>query len=527
MRIFNGRRNGSIRTQRIKLNHQDIPYIVEYQKGSSNQADYMSRRGRDLTTLSPPLQRESHELNNLLYALHSTPIVYHISLAEIARETHTDVVLSRVVEMVRKGSKSADRQDCDKVRKFNPILTELTLTGNGILLKGERIVLPESMKDMAMQLAHMGSYPGRCGIERRLRFHFFFHGMYDKVKKFVQQCKECSLFVDKKTKEPIAHHTVPLKAWETVAIDLFGPMPSSRHVVVVQDIGSRYPAAKLVASTKADKVIPALDEIYSEYGYPDLQISDNGPPFNSHSYRQFTNDHGITTKFSSPYCPNQNPAETFMKTVGKAMKIANHSKVSETRALRDALVTYRQTPHPATSLPPANMLFRDGMKYSFPRRSSSDKELHEARKTDLATKVNRQENVNSSKYRKKSAISPGDVVLARDCTKSKFDPVFLADPFVILNIDENAGRVILEGLQSTKVVVRHLDDVKEFHGNLDLGEDNKPPNVEEASQQDTIESHVDDGDISADQILHVPVEVRRSNRERSTPVRYPEEEWLC
>ena len=70
-------------------------------------------------------------------------------------------------------------------------------------------------------------------------------------------------------------------AWETVTVDLFGPMPSSRHVVVVQDIGSRFLAAKLVSSSKAEKVIPVLDEIYTEYGYPYIQISDNGPPFNS------------------------------------------------------------------------------------------------------------------------------------------------------------------------------------------------------------------------------------------------------
>ena len=108
--------------------------------------------------------------------------------------------------------------------------------------------------------------------------------MYPNVKDFVQGCKDCSIFVDKKTKEPIKHHEVPRKCWE-VAVDLFGPMPSSRHVVVAQDIGSRYPAAKLVASTKAEKVIPILDEIYTTYGYPDVQISDTGPPFSSQKMR--------------------------------------------------------------------------------------------------------------------------------------------------------------------------------------------------------------------------------------------------
>ena len=31
----------------------------------------------------------------------------------------------------------------------------------------------------------------------------------------------------------------PTKNWEVVAVDLFGPMPSSNHVVVVQDLVSR------------------------------------------------------------------------------------------------------------------------------------------------------------------------------------------------------------------------------------------------------------------------------------------------
>ena len=102
--------------------------------------------------------------------------------------------------------------------------------------------------------------------------------MFEKVKSFVQSCDGCAVFTDKKTKEPIKHHKIPKKCWETVAVDLFGPMPSSKHIIVVQDLASRYPSAKLVSSTKADKVIPAIKEIYDEYGSPDVQISDNGPP---------------------------------------------------------------------------------------------------------------------------------------------------------------------------------------------------------------------------------------------------------
>ena len=36
----------------------------------------------------------------------------------------------------------------------------------------------------------------------------------------------------------------------------------------------------LVKSNNADKVIPALAEIYKNYGNPENQLSENGPPFN-------------------------------------------------------------------------------------------------------------------------------------------------------------------------------------------------------------------------------------------------------
>ena len=89
-----------------------------------------------------------------------------------------------------------------------------------------------------------------------------------------------SKFHKQKTHEPEKPHNVPEKCWSEVAVDLFGPMPSSNHIVEVQDLASRYPAAKIVSSTKASKVIPALADIYNTYGNPETQLSENGPPFN-------------------------------------------------------------------------------------------------------------------------------------------------------------------------------------------------------------------------------------------------------
>ena len=221
------------------------------------------------------------------------------------------------------------------------------ISGNGIIFKGDGIILPEALQEKALALAHQGSHPSQSALQSRLRFHFFFYDMNNMVQKLVEKCENCQLFTDKKTMEPIQPHCVPNKCWEKVSVDLFGPMPSFKHIVVVQDLSSRYPAAKIVSSTKAENVIPALSDIYNTLGNPDVQLSDNGPPFNSQKMKR-----SITMQHIPPFHPSATTVETFMCPIGKTMKIAHHNKTPATEALSQLLNNYRNTPHPATGIPP-------------------------------------------------------------------------------------------------------------------------------------------------------------------------------
>ena len=229
-----------------------------YQEGKLNQVDFTSRRAKPLQELTSNEREEVEELNNLLYLLHTTPVMDSIGIANIAIHTKTDGTPGEHSKIIESGQTWIPKSADPKLRKFEQILTEIMIAGNGILFKGERIILPEQLQNTAIQLAHRGSHPGQSGIERRLRYHFFFYDMHAKVKQFVENCKACNVFSDKKTYEPIKAHEVPNKCLETVAVDLFGPMPSSKHVVVVQDLASRFSAAKLVTSTKASHFLPAL-----------------------------------------------------------------------------------------------------------------------------------------------------------------------------------------------------------------------------------------------------------------------------
>ena len=81
--------------------------------------------------------------------------------------------------------------------------------------------------------------------------------------------------------------------------------------------------------------------------------------------KKFTSNRNIKMQKIPPLHPSANPVETFMKPLGKTMKIANYTRQSEDEALCELLVNYRDTPHPATGIAPGSRLFRDGLPTSF------------------------------------------------------------------------------------------------------------------------------------------------------------------
>ena len=115
--IFANRRKGSIRAQRVKLHHQDIPYKVLHCKGSRNAADYLSRHAKPFNSLTEEEKAESEELTSLLYMLHTTPVTDHITLATISAETAKDPTLKKVVEYIRSGRRMSGKED-PEVLKF-------------------------------------------------------------------------------------------------------------------------------------------------------------------------------------------------------------------------------------------------------------------------------------------------------------------------------------------------------------------------------------------------------------------------
>lgn len=124
------------------------------------------------------------------------------------------------------------------------------------------------------------------------------------------------------SKEPQGVLKIHERAWQQVSLDLYGPLPNNKYIIVVQDTVSKFPAAKLLSNGQISTVINALEDIYATYGYPEKHLTDNNP-FHSEDFEKYSLSKGIKHQRNLPYHPQANPAKRIMKPLGKALK-ASH-----------------------------------------------------------------------------------------------------------------------------------------------------------------------------------------------------------
>ena len=294
-------------------------------------------------------------------------------------------------------------------------------------------------------------------MKRRLRTHFWCPQLNEKVQEKVRNCRECAMFTPKNRRNPLQPHKLEnFNAWEKLSVDLFGPMPDQRHVIVAQDMLSRFPAAKILNKTDATHVNGALREFYQAYGTPLIHRTDNGPPFNSKEFKAFSEQHAIHHETSPPYHPDANPVEAIMKPLGKCMKAAHSQNRNKTEALGEWLAAYRATPNSATGIAPGDIMFRHGYGNTFPKRNpATDEEVQEAFCKDQQIREERDAEANLT--RRRDCFQLGDQVITRNNGHTKFQPQFGPNPKTVIAIGE--GGVTCRDTTGT-TQRRHQNDIK-------------------------------------------------------------------
>ena len=169
---------------------------------------------------------------------------------------------------------------------------------DGLLLKGEKVIVPRSMQKPIIEQIHQKSHLGINKCINRLKDVFFWSGMSAQIKDIISQCSICNEFRGTQQKEPMLPHEIPTKPWEICATDLF-ELDKDTYIVIA-DYFSKFFEVKKISSSSSKTVINILKENFSRYGIPVILKSDNGPAYSSSEFRDFANSYGFEHITSSP-----------------------------------------------------------------------------------------------------------------------------------------------------------------------------------------------------------------------------------
>ena len=125
-----------------------------YAPGKDNLADYLSRHPNRSTALSSRQEIVAEEYINFVTD-HAAPVA--ITVANIKQATRDDEVLQRVIECIRneQWSSLGGSAGSFALRSYKAVKEELCVNREGdIVLRGSRIVVPESLQNRAMDIAH-------------------------------------------------------------------------------------------------------------------------------------------------------------------------------------------------------------------------------------------------------------------------------------------------------------------------------------------------------------------------------------
>ena len=133
------------------LRLQPYTFSVLYQQGKDNPADFLSRHPT-LESVSKHAVMADEYVN--LLALSAVPKA--MTMSEIRRATDADKALQSLLAAIR-----YNMWDCNLVKPYKDVKDELTITPQNIILRGSRIVLPESLQQKAIDIAHDTHQQGR------------------------------------------------------------------------------------------------------------------------------------------------------------------------------------------------------------------------------------------------------------------------------------------------------------------------------------------------------------------------------
>ena len=232
------------RIERWGLRLQPYTFRLKYSPGVNNPADVLSR-----LPLSNQVTRERNIAEQYIHYIAHDAVPKAMTIEQLEDASKKDPVLKLVHEYTTSGK----WQKTNETRSFFSIKEELSTFGN-LVLRGSRIVIPSSLRQTTLQLAHEG-HQGIVRTKQLMREKVWWPGIDREVESLIRSCISCQAQGPQPSPPPLIMTQMPTRPWSVVHADLCGPFPSGESLLVLVDSCSRWPEVFIMKSTTATAVI--------------------------------------------------------------------------------------------------------------------------------------------------------------------------------------------------------------------------------------------------------------------------------
>ncbi|PIK49152.1 hypothetical protein BSL78_13986 [Apostichopus japonicus] len=276
-----------------------------------------------------------------------------VSSEKLRKETDKDKVLSRVKYFILNGwpNETVNVKFQPYYRKRNELTVEC-----GCILWGVRVVVPESLQQYVLKELHEG-HPGMVRMKSLARGHVYWPRLDQQLEELVGSCDDCRQYQTLPPKAPVNPWRWPTEPWQRIHVDFAGPFLGSMFLLVV-DSHSKWPEVIPMKTTTAEKN-NSYAKMFSKYGLPHTVVSDNGPQFVAHEFKEFLKKNNVEHIKSAVKHPASNgEVERFVQTFKQSMKKSQNDSGNLHQKLDRFLLSYRVTPHSVTKETPSKLFLK-------------------------------------------------------------------------------------------------------------------------------------------------------------------------